>query len=288
MSNRNNINYDKYVIYKGTGGLVHMLCGLGYCLEWCKSNRHYLIIDVKSHKCFNHYLKDFFTINNYNNYTEDYNLIISKSDCKLNFQRIPIETIRDYPNVEVEKEENKNSHHYLINNISIKVSLSSYIPEQKIKMYAGPGGRDIPSVLKYIKVKPEIIEIIKEYNEIKEPYLGIHFRNTDINNDINIVINKIKTSKYNYVYLATDDYTADEKIKNALPNINLIQYCKPIKSSEINKSLIYTFDDKYKLVLNILIDMYFLHKSTEFIGTQGSLVSNLVTKMKKTNISIYI
>ena len=67
------MNY--YLIYKGTGGLIHMLLGLVYCINYCIKYKNILIIDVISHKCFKHYLSDFFILDCSNIeliYSEDY------------------------------------------------------------------------------------------------------------------------------------------------------------------------------------------------------------------------
>jgi hypothetical protein len=53
----------KYCIYKGTGGLIHMLSGLVYCINYCLKYKNILIIDVISHQCYKQYLSDFFIIN---------------------------------------------------------------------------------------------------------------------------------------------------------------------------------------------------------------------------------
>ena len=55
------MNY--YVIYKGTGGLVHMLGGLVFSINYCIKYNNILVIDVISHTCYKHYLSDFFIIN---------------------------------------------------------------------------------------------------------------------------------------------------------------------------------------------------------------------------------
>ncbi len=273
----------KYCIYKGTGGLIHMLCGLVHCILWSIKNNHKLIIDVKSHKCYNHYLSDFFELRNTNGlkYSEDYNSI----EPNVTFNRISMNTIRDYPNIEVDRGLNNNTHIYLLNNIRLRVGLDSYPKNQQVKMYAGPGCNSYPGLVRFIKVKDNIINIIKENQELNN-YIGVHFRNTDIKNNIEQIIIEIKkNSNYTNIYLATDDHTAYDKLKSALPTHNIYQYTKPINAN--GKPIHYNNDNKYILILNTLIDIYFLNKSNIFIPSIQSSISRLINYMRETNQSIF-
>ena len=279
------MNY--YLIYKGTGGLIHMLLGLVYCINFCIKFKNILIIDVISHKCFKHYLSDFFILNCPKSefeltYSEDYNII----ESGITFNKKSMDYIKNYPDVEYNIVPNT-VYKYQIDNINIRKKLSMDNAKVKIKIFAGPGSYGGPKfnlILKYIKVKPEILNIIKDYPIIQN-YIGVHYRNTDIKNNINIIINNISKYKYNNIYLATDDSTAYDKIKAAFPNHNIYQYTKPINSN--GQPIHYKYDDKYKLVLNLLIDLYFLYNSNEFINSEGSLVSKFVLSMRNENKSIF-
>jgi hypothetical protein len=274
-------NNTKFVIYKGTGGLIHMLCGLVHCITWCKKNNHFLIIDVKSHSCYKHYLSDFFVIKDFNNYSEDYSVVNST----YNYHRLPISYIRDYPNIEVDRGNGNFTHSYMINGFNIRCNLDDIgIKEDKIKIYAGPGSNSHIQLINYIKVKSEIIELIKKYDPI-DNYIGVHFRNTDIKNDINKIINDILKHSYKTIYLATDDCNAFDIMKSRLPNHNIIQYTKPIDSK--GKPIHYINDDKYTLIINILIDIYFLSKSDIFIPSNVSSISHLINRIKETNIQLF-
>jgi hypothetical protein len=282
MNNRN--NSKRYLIYKGTGGLIHMLCGLVHCISWAKKNNHILIIDVKSHHCYKHYLSDFFIINCPELiYSEDYNII----EPNVKFNNKSMDYIKNYPDVEYNIEPNT-VYKYQIDNINIRRKLTIDDSQRKIKIFAGPGSYGGPKfnlLIKYIKVKPEILNIIKEKPFI-DNYIGVHYRNTDIRTNFNTIVNNIRQySKYNNIYLATDDYTAYDKLKKIFPNHTIYQYTKPIDSNGL--PIHYTFDDKYNLVLNLLIDLYFLYNSNEFINSESSLVSNLVLNMRNNKTSIF-
>jgi hypothetical protein len=270
---------NKYIIYKGTGGLIHMLCGLVHCIDFCKKNNWFLIIDVISHKCYTYYLNNFFLINNFNNYSEDYNNNIINNN--LTFMNMSIDYIKNYPDVEI-----NNKHYYKINNINIRCDITKKIDHKdNIRIYAGPGSCKPINILKYIKIKPEILLIIKNKPIIKD-YIGIHFRNTDIKNDINYFINIIKNNPYKNIYLATDDYNAYNIIKENLPNYNIIQYTKPTNNN--GQPIHYDNNiSKYDLILNLLIDIYYLYKSNIYIPSNISMVSNLVKVMRENKVDIF-
>ena len=264
---------NKYVIYKGTGGLIHMLCGLTYCIEWCILKSHFLIIDVKNHECFKHYLSDFFTIKNFNNYSENYNVI----NNSIKFANVNIKDIENCINVE-----RPDTNLYYIStptrDINIRVNLDNYNIKDVIKIYAGPGSCKPNKITKYISIKPEIYNIIISKSTINN-YMGVHFRNTDIVHDINQFINNIiKVDNIKSLYLATDDCTAYNIIKEKCPSHNIIQYTEPCNGN--GKPIHYTETNKYNLVLNLLIDIYYLYKSDVFIQSPGSLVSAFVYDMR--------
>ena len=275
------MNY--YFIYKGTGGLIHMLSGLVYSMNYCIKYKNILIIDVISHECYKHYLNDFFIIKNENcpnlEYTEDYNKI---EPGTLYNRRLSMDYIKNYPNVEVTI--NTNQHKYLIDKVNIRRKFSPEQSKIKVKIYAGPGSHQFSSIINFIKVKPEIINIIKEKPELNN-YIGVHYRNTDIKNNINDIFKKINHTKYNNIYLATDDIKALDKFKQKFPNHNIYQYTIPVNSN--GRPIHYYNNDKYNLVLNLLIDIYFLYYSNEFINSNESLISRLILTMRQENKSIF-
>lgn len=278
---------NSYVIYKGTGGLVHMLGGLVYAMNYCIKYNNILLIDVVSHNCYKHYLNDFFIINNEEcntlKYSEDYNIIEPNS---LFAKKYKINDIKNYPDVEIPINSNGNLIHiYKFHKYDLRYALQPTNTKQKIKIYAGPGLNDYLSILRFIKVKPDIINIIKE-KPIIENYIGVHFRNTDIKNNINNIVNLIKKHNYNNIYLATDDATAYDKFKQLFPQHNIFQYTKPINAN--GEPIHYAEKNKYNLVLNILIDMYFLYNANEFISSPQSTVSRLLLTMRKEKKSIFI
>jgi len=270
-----------YVVYKGTGGLIHMLCGLVYCIVWCKNNGGKLIIDVKGHKCFQHNISDFFIINNFKNYSENY----SNIDMNLKWKRTSLQQIIDTGHVEVDRGLGNFTHFYRINNIDIRHSLDLYNYDEKLRVYAGPGSFSKQHIVHFLKVKPEIVNMIKELKLIDGDYCGVHFRNTDRKNNIELFIKKIKNYPSKKIYLATDDGTAYDTMVNALPNHIIVHYTNPINMN--GKPIHYMESNKYNLIISLLVDMYYLTKSKDFVESPSSLVSRLVKHMREKNKNIY-
>ncbi len=271
---------NKYVIYKGSGGLIHMLGGLSYCADWCNRNNHYLIIDVKNHDAYKKYLKDYFYLE-FKNYTEDYNVIPND----LHFKNISIDII-EKTNV-VYKRNNNRTEYILGKDINIMIDLDTYDYNDKVKIYCGTGGSQYNLITKYVRVNLDICKILEKKDMSKINYcdIGVHFRNTDRKNDINEFVNRIKKYNKKTFYLATDDYYALEKFKNILPNYNIITLTTPYNAN--GKNIHYNNDNKDELIMNILIDMYILLKLDIFIHSSNSLVSKLILYMKKTNTSLF-
>lgn len=256
-----------------------MLGGLVRCIQWCIKKNHFLLIDVKGHLCFQHYLSDFFEIRNFTNYSEDYNII----DPNLKFRRLSLETIKNAIIYHVDNIDKKN---YILEGIKIRVNLDSYNMNDMIKIFAGTGAGMYHMIPYYIKVKQEILDKIQSYPHINNKYIGVHFRNTDIKNNINDLINQLKKYNNNTIYLATDDISAYDILCKEFPNTMIIQYTKPFDGN--GKPIHYTEPDKYKLILNLLVDIYFLYNADEFIPSNGSLVSNIINIMRDKKISIYL
>ena len=259
----------KFVIYQGSGGLIHMLGGLVYAIDWCHKYKHHLIIDVKNHTFFKHKISNFFNIINFTDYSETYDIL----PCEItHFSRIPISYIMNN-NAEL-------TTGYYIKYINVGKSLENN--NDVIKIYVGHGGNSKENIVKYIKVKPEILA---KLDILPCKYIGVHFRNTDRINDINEYINKINKYSNETIYIATDDYSAFDKFVNANKNNNLIQFTKPYNAN--GKPIHMNDPDKYILVLNILIDMYVLLKADIFISSPSSLVSKLIEYMRNTKQNIY-
>lgn len=269
----------KYIIYKGTGGLVHMLCGLDKAIKIAINEKRILVIDTIKHACFKSNLSDYFIINEKNLIIEEnYDSIIDN-----NYKGLKLEEIRDaYPKCKGQS--------YLVNDVDItSLNLNS---NDKILVYAGCGYK---TFIKKIKLKNEIINNIKEkfkcYNNVN--YIAIHFRNTDMKNDIEGFIKKIKNHKFNdeknnkvnLIFLATDDHKAFNIFKKRIQEYKWFRVVIP--ENHNGENLHYHVKNKKELVLNTLYDMYMILNSRFFIPSFNSGISKWCIEMIKDNNNIF-
>ena len=261
---------DKFIIYKATGGFVHMMTGFMYTIEKCIIMNRILIIDFHGHPAFNRHFSDYFEITDNNlKYSENYDII---------------------PNTYISEEELK-----IIKKSFIKYEKSGYTFNEKniskiiddnsddnvifFANYMGPKYYPSNNIL---KIKDSIIDRLKKTTIPSKKFISLHFRNTDKKNDINKFINLLKKTiqetKINIVYLATDDYYAFDIIKKNLDNnIELLQYCPPINNNGGN--IHYGDKDKDRVIYNTLLDMYVILHSTYFIPSKNSGFSKFIMYM---------
>ena len=253
----------KFFIYKGSGGLFHNLGGLCRAIEYCTTYKYILIIDMKKHRAFQEDFSSFFTIQ-YPKllYYDNYDIISSTKKWK----DISIEKIKNL-GTSLEKGS------YMIqgkniskiqddNNIIVYAKYDIYIPKYNIQ------------------TNKTITDLLKKETSIEKPYIAIHYRNTDIKNQIQLFITKIRNivsrKKIDTLYIASDYDKTYEIIKKHFPKIDIIQYTKPPTNI---KNLHYTSQNKYKQLYDSIRDIYFILKSTYFIPSRNSGFSKSIIKM---------
>lgn len=263
----------KYVIYKGTEGLINMLGGIVYCISWCIENNHKLLIDCICNPHFNMNFSKIFYIKDFE-FIEDYNLLKDVGIDEINKLK------NNSPILEV-----SNIRNYYVNNELVSKSLYKWNPDSKIKIYCGNGGNSRQKINRFIRINNEVLEKIIKYdlNNNYEKYLAIHFRNTDIKNNINNFTPYF--NDYENIYFATDDKNTLEDIEMRFPNKNIICFSEPIDES--NKGMHYLKENKYDLVFNLLVDIYILVNSDKFIGSPNSSISRLVFYMINNGNNIF-
>ena len=266
------VSMNKYIIYKGSGGLFHNLGGLSYAINIAKKQKRILIIDAYSHlnKCIN--FNDYFTINEDNlEYYCNYDILPKNLTYKgLKYNEI-IHLTAD----------NIIGGDYWYKNINLSVIDNE---SDSIVMMCKYHKRFNTN----IKINNTILQKLENETIINKPYLSIHFRNTDMKHDINKFIKKIKKlSKYNNVYslfLASDDYSAYKSIKDKLPHINIIR--KSIPPINLNDDWSYAAEDKETQLYECLRDIYFILNSNYFIPSVKSSVSKSIITMIEQNNTI--
>lgn len=267
----------KYIIYKGTGGLVHMLCGLNKAIKIALNENRILVIDTIIHSCFKANISDYFEINEKKLiFQENYDGIINNK-----YKGLDLKVIKNsYPKCEGQI--------YSVNNVDItNLNLKS---NDKILVYAGCGYK---TLLKSIKLKKEIIENIKEkfksYNNVN--YISVHFRNTDMKNNIDLFIKKIKSinfknrDKINLIFLATDDFKAFDIFRKRVQEYKWFRVVIP--EDHNGENLHYHVKNKKELVNNTLYDIYMILNSKYFIPSLNSGISKWCIEMIKDRNNVF-
>ena len=105
------------------------------------------------------------------------------------------------------------------------------------------------------KNEKEIMENLKKEAPIEEPYIAVHFRNTDRKNEIAPFIEQIKKVRdeenIHVLYLASDDFFAYERMKEHFDGMRIIRKVIPIKGVKnihYFKIVVYFLDSQFWLV----------------------------------------
>lgn len=231
----------QYLIYNGSGGLVHMIIGLNKAVNIAEKENRILIMNLKKYYLFNNNLNNFFNIDLNIEWYEDINIIVNDYNKLENYNLI-------LDNIENKEYDNKNFNIFKEKNITFLKGFVSNIPD-------------------FLKVNSKIDKLILQNHNIKllkEKYIGIHYRGTDRKHNLNSILEKLKMISNNEniknIFLATDDYQNFDKIQEYCinNNYNFHYNIKPINTN--GKALHYTYNNKTQLTLNLLVNMYFLYK----------------------------
>lgn len=242
----------KYIVYKPSGGLVHMLLGLTYIIKNRGSRK--LIIDTCNHDAFRLPFDEFFNLKG-------------------------VEFANSYDNLP--------GFEFLDQWDFSKFKKGEIFSDKQIAVYSGNAGKYY-DIIEYVRVNQSIKD---QFKKIDGKYIGVHFRNTDIKSDINKFIAKIRKYPYKKVYIATDDVKALMKFKKKLKNKEVISYAH-LPDLKKYKNLHYLTDkqlgiDKKQQIIEALQDIYILTNATVFIRSKHSGFSKLVYKMRELDESIF-
>jgi len=247
---------ERYIIYKGSGGLFHNLTALSKAIKIARRQNRKLIIDMKQHRAFPFDFSTFFTLGM--EYFEDY------------------EQVKKYDPIGIQKIQESKFQEYK------KMKINS---EDRIIVYVSSGGGELD---KRIQVNDEIMKKLKAEEHIHEPYIAVHFRNTDRKNDIFQFIDSIKKvsteQNINLLYIASDDYYAYEIMKKHLTDMKIVRKVIPQKDVI---SLHYYAEDKYKQIYESLMDIYFILQSDYFVPSYNSGYSKGIIRMINRNKYIF-
>lgn len=262
----------KYLGYKGSGGLAHMLFQINNGVAISKHTNRTLIVETL-HDAFAQDFKEYFTIPNCNYITpsqnslpKNYNKSLLKYEGGLYyFSNGPKYTLTlDFINEFYPYQQHSPS-----NIINEDIIYYSWLNSSVTRSFD-------------IKVCSTILQLFNK-QKITKPYIGIHYRNTDMETNINTIIETFYKATINSniknVYIATDDFKAFSKFKDKLGNhFNVFQYTCPPNNEWVN--IHYGNPNKKEVVMNALIDLYNLYYSDIFIPSPTSSYSNLVSIMR--------
>lgn len=271
----------KYLIYKGTGGLVHMLNGIQSAVNLCKLEKRELIIDTEQLTAFKKKFSEYFFI-----YDKEINYYTGYDKIDLNLEYKGIE-IKD---IIWRKAQFRDGKYYLEKSDICIQKHHNDNNNDKIRMYAGHSNTFIENIrLKnniLYKIFDSTIEIIEKYKK----YISVHFRNTDMKNSISEFIYKINEAsvkyKINNIFIATDDSKAFDTFVNYLPNLNFFRIHEAEDCGE-NKNIHYHYKDKDYLIMSILKDIFVIINSQYFIPSKNSGVSQWIKFQKNSDHRLF-
>ncbi len=154
-----------------------------------------------------------------------------------------------------------------------------------------------PIIKKYLRLKPDIINesyaFLSENRDKGEKILGVHFRGTDFKQGYNghpvhvseeQMISEVKKAiiyeKFSTVFLATDDASFSNKLKDSIGETELLQYLD-VYRSDGDQSVAFSKNDRkyhhYLLGYEIVRDMYTLSLCDGLVAGKSSVgfLSNL-------------
>jgi len=256
-----------YLINKASGGLAHMLGGIYAAFIYAKNSKRFLIIDCETHLAFRHKFSDFFILKDLE-YSDDYSIIPSDYTFKSH-------SVIEIKNTNISNYENCNygMFGYCIQN-------KNFDPKDQIAIWAGTSGKKGHWHFPNLKVNDTIIKNLSNEKKIVEPYISIHYRNTDIKNKLdNYIIkiqNIIKKEKINIIYLATDDSNCLKNLMNKFPNMNIIQLANPKPNVKNQHYSCISKEECYKQIYETIRDLYFIFQSKYFIPSNNSGLSRFI------------
>ena len=290
----------RWIVYKGSGGLAHMLGGLSDAIKIAKRTRRHLVIDCRSAGAFQSSFDKYF-------YIEDEALSYSCS-----YEQIPDAAVHRSGSVEALKEVPvvwRKGDRYFLNDedvtiVSDRLGRPSIAgSEADVVFCGGPGvgmfgekpslhtrlaaliltggSVDTAKWNQDLMLQSTFVKQIKQDFRIEGDYIGLHFRNTDIENDISSYLPRLRAAiqKYsiNRLAIATDDYKARSVFASALPEVDVVQLTSP--GSFEGKNIHYHSEDKSKQIYECLLDIYMLVNSSVLVPSMNSGLSRWVVQM---------
>ena len=146
-----------------------------------------------------------------------------------------------------------------------------------------------PTTLRSLTINPHIISTaIKRISTINNPYIGIHYRNTDMKHDIEEILSltseAIDQSGLSDIFLATDDVNSIPLFHDTFPNVKFHIFSDIPDHKLLGQSSIHYMSNsalekagltKQKQIEDALCDILCLAKSRIFVPSTSSAMSQL-------------
>lgn len=262
----------KYLLFYSSSGLTHSLSGFAYCCEFIKNNDYkYSLVVINP---YTEFLK-YFNI-------RDKKIIITNniSDDVLFFNKYKYGQLKnktykyiDYNKYCIDYEDEKD--------IDLNLNLEEIKNDFDNLIFCGP--KNLYKINDYIVIKKEIFNVLKNINV--NNHLAVHFRNTDIKNNVNDFIKRINENlndDIKYIYVATDDITAINCFNDNFKNYNI-----NVNDERKNDKRNHFRDLDYDDFMILLKDIYICSKADIFIDSYNSGLSMFIKDIKNKYINIF-
>ncbi len=151
-----------------------------------------------------------------------------------------------------------------------------------------------PTSLRSISVKPHIVSRATErISRIANPFVGIHYRNTDMKHEISEIISSTREALLGNgisdIFLATDDSKSVKIFESEFPGIRIHSFSHIPDHKELGQSSIHYMSttaldraglSKQTQIEDALCDIIGLVDSNFFIPSEKSAMSQLVTYLR--------
>lgn len=259
---------EKFIIYKiGGSGFFHNLSGLSVAIDVAKQFNRTLIIEQYIHDVKRINFEETIEIHE-PELKYGYSYDVLPEDAK--WKGLDINEIKSLYYDEIRG----NQYYYKGINLS-QIEQSEIDNKIMILCLYNPGFNT------NIKISEQIMNRLEKEEKIEKPFISLHYRNTDMEHDLEPFLEKISYITNNYkfetLYLASDDFSSYDKIKERFPSLEIVRKSLPPEGLKEDWSLY--AEDKDKQLYEFLRDVYFILNSVVFIPSPKSSVSRGIIQM---------
>ncbi len=289
----------KKLFFLGTGGLAHNLWLLGNCIFYAEKYQFkiYPILEISNSFRLNFY--DLYTVKNKSKelFADKSELLNLKkivfNEKTINIEDITLNHTRSF--TYVIKDIKHQSDDLKLMNINFNHDFTT-TGHFKTKQYFMPilarwhRWHYLRKSLNSLELAASIKKfILEKYKFLPNQYIGVHYRNTDMNHNFTYLYAKLRIlaffTQIKDIYWATDDYKSLVCIREKMPKINIINVSNTeFKAKEEFLNLHNLSDaqltivgiNKKEQIMEAFSDVFILSKSTYFLSSRKSGLSIMV------------